>query len=52
MSAFIRGEGGFGGERGPSGPRNVAPDRAADAVIALSTRPFSFPLRGATGRGS
>ena len=39
MSAFIRGEGDFGGERGPSGPRNVAPDRAADAVIALSTRP-------------
>ena len=29
MSAFIRGEGGWGGDRGPSGPRNVAPDRAA-----------------------
>lgn len=39
MSAFIRGEGDFGGERGPSGPRNVAPDRDADAVAVLSTRP-------------
>ena len=39
MSAFIRGEGDFGGERGPSGPRNVAPDRAPDAVAILPTRP-------------
>lgn len=39
MSAFIRGEGGWGGERGPSGPQHEPPDRPADEVIALSTRP-------------
>jgi hypothetical protein len=26
-SAFIRGEGGWGGDRGPSGPKNVPPER-------------------------
>jgi acyl dehydratase len=39
MSAFIRGEGGWGGDRGPSGPRNEAPDRAADHEVTYSTRP-------------
>jgi acyl dehydratase len=39
MSAFIRGEGGFGGERGPSGPKNVAPERAPDHSVAYATRP-------------
>jgi acyl dehydratase len=39
MSAFIRGEGGWGGDRGPSGPRNVAPDRAPDEVVSYATRP-------------
>jgi acyl dehydratase len=39
MSAFIRGEGGWGGDRGPSGPRNVAPERAPDEVITYTTRP-------------
>ena len=38
MSAFIRGEGGFGGERGPSGPRHEAPDRAPDVEVTLQTR--------------
>ncbi|MEZ5380612.1 MAG: MaoC/PaaZ C-terminal domain-containing protein [Microthrixaceae bacterium] len=38
MSVFIRGEGGFGGERGPSGAQNVAPDRAPDAERTLTTR--------------
>lgn len=38
MSAFIRGEGDFGGERGPSGPRNVAPDREPDHVVTYATR--------------
>jgi acyl dehydratase len=39
MSAFIRGEGDFGGERGPSGPRNAAPDRAPDHAVTYTTRP-------------
>jgi acyl dehydratase len=38
MSAFIRGEGGWGGDRGPSGPRNVPPDRAPDDVVSYTTR--------------
>lgn len=39
MSAFIRGEGGFGGDRGPSGPRNVPPDRPADHEVTYRTAP-------------
>ena len=38
MSAFIRGEGGWGGDRGPSGPQNVAPDRAPDHSVTYTTR--------------
>ena len=38
MSAFIRGEGGFDGDRGPSGPKNVAPERAADHTVSYATR--------------
>ena len=37
MSMFIRGEGGWGGDRGPSGPRNVAPERAADHRVSYRT---------------
>jgi len=36
---FIRGEGGFGGERGPSGARNVPPDRKPDKTVAYATLP-------------
>jgi acyl dehydratase len=39
MSAFIRGEGGWGGDRGPSGPRNVPPDRAPDHEVTYQTLP-------------
>src|SRR6476661_8144949 len=39
MSAFIRGEGGWGGDRGPSGARNVAPDRPPDHSVTYATRP-------------
>jgi acyl dehydratase len=38
MSAFIRGEGGWGGDRGPSGPRNVAPEREPDKIVSYDTR--------------
>lgn len=37
-SVFLRGEGGFGGERGPSGPQNPPPDRTADHEVTLHTR--------------
>jgi acyl dehydratase len=36
---FARGEGGFGGDRGPSGARNVPPDRKPDKSIARKTLP-------------
>ncbi|HRQ37466.1 MAG TPA: MaoC family dehydratase N-terminal domain-containing protein [Chloroflexota bacterium] len=39
VSAFIRGLGGFGGERGPSGSVNVSPDRPPDAVVTQTTQP-------------
>jgi acyl dehydratase len=39
MSAFIRGEGGWGGDRGPSGAQNVPPDRAPDHQVTYQTRP-------------
>jgi acyl dehydratase len=39
MSAFIRGEGGWGGARGPSGSSNETPDRAPDHSVSSITRP-------------
>jgi acyl dehydratase len=38
MSAFIRGEGGWGGDRGPSGTPNQAPERAPDQEVTVQTR--------------
>jgi hypothetical protein len=38
-SLFARGEGGFGGDRGP-GPKNEAPDREPDHVVEFETLPF------------
>lgn len=38
-SIFIRGEGSFGGDRGPSGPKNVAPGRDPDEVVSYQTLP-------------
>jgi acyl dehydratase len=38
-SVFIRGEGGWGGDRGPSGPQNVPPDRAPDHKVTYQTSP-------------
>lgn len=48
-SAFIRGEGGWGGDRGPSGPRNVPPERDPDHVVSYQTSPdqaFVYRLSG------
>ena len=39
MSAFIRGEGGWGGDRGPSGPQNVPPERDPDHQVTYQTSP-------------
>lgn len=39
FGTFARGGGGFGGERGPSGPKNVPPDRTPDAVVEMPTLP-------------
>ena len=36
-SAFIRGEGGWGGDRGPGGDKNVPPSRAADHTVTYRT---------------
>ncbi|MEZ5218721.1 MAG: MaoC/PaaZ C-terminal domain-containing protein [Ilumatobacteraceae bacterium] len=38
-AAFIRGEGGWGGDRGPSGPQNVPPERDPDHVVDSQTSP-------------
>jgi len=38
MSAFIRGEGGWGGDRGPSGTPNAAPERDPDHTVTVQTR--------------
>lgn len=38
-SIFVRGEGGFGGDRGPSGARNVPPDRKPDKSVSAKTLP-------------
>jgi acyl dehydratase len=37
-AVFIRGEGGFGGDRGPSGPQNVPPEREPDHTVTYPTR--------------
>lgn len=38
FGTFIRGEGGFGGEKGPA-PGNEPPDRAPDKVVEMKTLP-------------
>jgi acyl dehydratase len=39
FGAFVRGEGGFGGDRGPGGGKIVPPDRKPDAVVEMPTLP-------------
>ena len=38
-SAFIRGEGGWGGDRGPGGDKNVPPSRTPDHTVTYRTSP-------------
>jgi acyl dehydratase len=38
MSLFVRGEGGFGGERGPTLEANAPPDRKPDHELSFATR--------------
>lgn len=38
-AVFIREAGGWGGERGPSGPLNAPPERAPDHVVTYQTSP-------------
>lgn len=48
-AVFIRGEGGWGGDRGPSGPQNEPPDRQPDDEVTLQTSPdqaFVYRLSG------
>ena len=49
-SVFIRGEGGWGGDRGPSGPQNEPPaDTAPDHEVTMQTLPdqaFVYRLSG------
>ena len=48
-SAFIRGAGGWGGDRGPSGPVNTPPDRDPDHVVSYATgrdQAFVYRLSG------
>lgn len=37
-SVYIRGEGGWGGDRGPSGGQNAAPERPPDHEVSVQTR--------------
>ena len=36
-SIFVRGEGGFGGDRGPSGAQHIPPDRTPDTSVSYKT---------------
>ena len=48
-SSFMRGEGGWGGDRGPSGPKNVSPERSADHEVTYVTgrdQAFVYRLSG------
>jgi 3-hydroxyacyl-CoA dehydrogenase/3a,7a,12a-trihydroxy-5b-cholest-24-enoyl-CoA hydratase len=48
FGSFIRGEGGFGGERGPE-PGNEPPDRAPDKVVEASTLPIQAMIYRLSG---
>lgn len=49
FGTFVRGEGGFGGDRGPSGEKNIPPERAPDIVWEDQTtplQPYIYRLSG------
>lgn len=48
-SIFIRGEGGWGGDRGPSGPQNVPPQRTPDHEVTYQTSPDQALIYRLTG---
>ncbi|OFW59868.1 MAG: hypothetical protein A2W01_12110 [Candidatus Solincola sediminis] len=48
FSSFIRGEGGFGGERGPE-PGNEPPDREPDKVVEQATLPIQAMIYRLSG---
>ncbi len=48
FGAFIRGEGGFGGEKGPA-PGNEPPERAPDKVVEMKTLPQQALIYRLTG---
>lgn len=43
-ASFIRGAGGFGGERGPGGGRNAPPERPPDVALSVATFPTQAAL--------
>ncbi|MBS2019305.1 MAG: SDR family NAD(P)-dependent oxidoreductase [Deltaproteobacteria bacterium] len=49
LTTFVRGAGGWGGERGPTGEQNPPPDRAPDAVITEKTTANQALLYRLTG---
>jgi 3-hydroxyacyl-CoA dehydrogenase/3a,7a,12a-trihydroxy-5b-cholest-24-enoyl-CoA hydratase len=49
LTMFVRGAGGWGGERGPSEPANVAPERTPDAVMTERTSDNQALLYRLTG---
>ena len=49
FTTFAKGEGGFGGDRGPSGPKNVPPERKPDAVVEMQTQPWQALLYRLSG---
>lgn len=49
ISLFIRGEGGFGGDKGPEAPRFELPDRPADFRFEQATLPFQSLLYRLSG---
>jgi 3-hydroxyacyl-CoA dehydrogenase/3a,7a,12a-trihydroxy-5b-cholest-24-enoyl-CoA hydratase len=49
LTTFVRGAGGWGGERGPSGDVNTPPDRAPDAVVEEKTSPSQALLYRLSG---